>query len=143
MPTEPWQPDVQEVAPLLRARLRASGATEFTETSTPNLEDAQGAVDDAVTTVLGLGAFPVRLHGTARSFVKHQAAATLETSTYPAQTRSDQSPRPHWQTIADARWKTLVAGASTPVDPGTGEPAVAGLPQWTHSARPSISGRPW
>lgn len=134
----------------MRARLQVQGDTgaTFTTTSEPTLADAQAAMDttcDLMALEVGEGVAE-RYWPALGACASLGAAAILEAGSYPEQTRSEQSPRPHWQELHDRcvkRLSAVVAADGGATDPGAGGAGVALDPLGCFPCGELVSGRPW
>ena len=113
-----WMPTPEEVAPLLRARLRTPGGQEAPTwaddgSTRPSrqqvLEIIQSAAEDIVAQV---GTVPARLAKTARSVAALGAAMLIELSFYPEQIATERSPYEEYSKLYDRRMAALVEAAA-------------------------------
>jgi hypothetical protein len=128
MTTDPYTPTVADVAALIRARTKDKTGNEvgtFTADTRPTDAQAQEAIDHAVTSVhQRVGTIGDACADQARLTAAYGAAAEIELSYFPEQTRTDRSP----YTYLILRWTELLTGVETCVlgnlpgtDPATGE----------------------
>lgn len=144
-----WQPDLAFLATLLRARLQADGDENatFTTDSRPTLADAQSAME-AVVDLMAVDLpdlVPERFWAALGRCASYGAAAVLEPSHQPEQTRSDQSPLPTWEKRHEKCTASLTAAVLADAGDGTpGDgPAGAPLPLGCFPCGPLVSGQPW
>jgi hypothetical protein len=148
--TAPWQntselaigarPSVTEVAALLRARTKVKGGAElgtFNTLTRPTGAEVEALIDEASDEVFGKvqAIDPTLPVGSAynapgsdyerrvRRAVALYAAILIETSYWPEQVKSNQSPAGTWQALYDSRIRALISEGETGRAEGMGEGA--------------------
>lgn len=152
MTTDPYTPNVADVAALIRARTKDSNGNEvgtFTADTRPNDLQAQEAIAHAVLAVhQRVGAISDPCADQARLCAAYGAAAEIELSYFPEQARTDRSP----YTYLILRWQELLTGVEQCVLgnlPGTdaqGEPTGFGsgtLSVMSAVVHDSYTGQAW